>query len=198
MPKSLTPWIVGIAVVIVISIGFGLLEGATGAQFGFEKLLLPLVFGGLAGYLAFNLSGNRKVAEADAQTRAKALEFAAPPGAAALYLYRTGFVGKAAGMNIEVSGRPVAQLKSPRFTRVEVAPGTHLVRAYFGGGAGAQSNAAEATVEAQAGGVIVLKCSLAMGALKNRVKIEAVTPDVARRELAGAKMVLAEAAEPGA
>lgn len=156
----------------------------------------PLLFAGLSGvftlYIMGNLSGNTAEGEADPETKRRALSFEAAPGRAALYLVRTGFMAKLAGLNVEIDGKTVAQLKSPRFTRLDIRPGQHLIRAGFGGGLTAQSNPAEISLDAKPGEVIVLQLGVAMGALKNNVQITRGTVDGVRGSLAGMKMVSAE------
>ncbi|MET0183310.1 MAG: hypothetical protein ABW199_10530 [Caulobacterales bacterium] len=194
MPKAWTPWIVGGGLVLVLSFLFGLLETALGIQFGFEKILLPLVIGGVAAYALFNLSGNREVTAADPEAQRRALAFE-PAGEhqTAIYLIRTGFVGMAAGMNIEIDGKPVAQLKSPRFTRIDVPNGHHVIRASFGGGLAPQSNPAELSIEAKDEDKIqVFELGLGMGALKNSIRITPASIETARSKIVGMKMVKAE------
>lgn len=195
MPKAWTPWIVGGGLVLILSFMMGLLEGGLGVQFGVERLIIPLTIGAIAGYALYNLSGNRHVEEADPETQRRALAFeAAPPGQTALYLIRTGFVGMAAGMNVEIDGKHVAQLKSPRFTRIDVPNGHHVIRASFGGGLAPQSNPAELSIEAKPEDEIqIFELGLGMGALKNSIRITPATVDTARVKISGMKMVKAEA-----
>ena len=175
---------------VALAVGFliGLVPG--------EGSAMPLIFGMMAGaftvYIMSNLSGNTAEGAADAETKRRALTFEAAPGRAALYLVRTGFIAKLAGLNVELDGKTVAQLKSPRFARLDIRPGQHLIRAGFGGGLTAQSNPAELSLQAKPGEVIVLQLGVAMGALKNNVQITRGTLDGVRGSLAGMKMVAAE------
>lgn len=190
MPKSWTPWVVAIVIVVVLSFLFGLTEAALKIEFGFEKTLIPLLIGGLTGYILYNLSGNKKAAVADAATRRAALAFTPPAGQAALYVYRVGFVAMAAGADLTLDGRDVAQIKSPNFVRIEIAPGQHTLGAALAGGAGAQANAGEIGFSAAAGDIICVKGSVVMGALKGSVKLEVVPLANARGDIAKGKMVL--------
>jgi hypothetical protein len=97
------------------------------------------------------------------------------PDKTALYLLRTGFVGMAAGMNVSLDGANVAQLKSPRFTRLDIAPGAHTVTASFGGGLAGQTKPVEFQFTGAPSEVVVLKLTMGVGALKNPVQIERVS-----------------------
>ena len=50
-------------------------------------------------------------------------------GAAQLLVYRQGFVGKLAGVDILVDGEVATQLKSPRFAALMLTPGRHELMA---------------------------------------------------------------------
>lgn len=131
---------------------------------------------------------------ASGETRDKTLSFQPRPGHALLVIYREGFVGMAAGMNVSLDGQPVAQLKSPRFTALNLTPGDHTVNFGFGGLAGAQNNQAEVVVLAVDGQVVALKATMAMGALKNTIAVEWVDayPSELRQTLSKMKMVAAD------
>jgi hypothetical protein len=184
--------VTSIVVALVAGAALGFLGSVTGASFG----LLPTLIGGLSGALTYyimnNLAGTRRIPLASATERTEALKMAVPADRAAIYIMRTGFVGKAAGMTISIDGRDVAQLKSPRFTRVEVAPGSRMVGARFSGGAGAQSAPAQAAIACVAGQAVVLHLSSKMGALKNQLVIEPLIEDDARRTLERAGFVVAD------
>lgn len=155
---------------------------------------VPGMLGLLTAYLLANLAGNRRVGVASADARTAALAFTAPPGKARLYVYREGFIGMAAGLNITLDGAPLSQLKSPRFLSVEVDAGRHLIGAAFGGLAAAQNNPAELLVDAQPGEVVAVRAGLSMGAIKNTVTLQQVAVDDAlRRRLSRMKMVAAGA-----
>ena len=55
-----------------------------------------------------NLRTNRKVTDANVDQRTEALRFAPVPGKAALYVFRSQFVGRAVGINVLVDGRETA------------------------------------------------------------------------------------------
>jgi hypothetical protein len=111
---------------------------------------------------------------ADAAQQAAAVAMTPIAGKALVYVYREGFVGKAAGMNVALDGKPVAQLTSPRFTVVAVPPGPHTVSAAFGGLAGPQNKTAEAAFTAEAGGVHAFRITLYMGMLQNSIQLAPV------------------------
>jgi hypothetical protein len=117
-----------------------------------------------------------------------------PAGQArASLILRTGFLGKAVGMDISMDGHTVAQLKSPRFTVVDVAPGAHEWRARFSGGAGAQQHGdCIAQINVAAGSAIVLRVSPKLQLTKHRPLFAEVPLDSARAEIARATMVVAD------
>lgn len=156
------------------------------------------MIGALLGFIVvmifWNLSGNRKVAAADPAQRAQALTFTPREGQALIYLIRTGFVAKAAGMNISVDGMNATQLRSPQFTCLEVAPGTHEIVAAFAGGAGAQSNPQALSLTVQAGEAVALRFTIKLGGTKNAIAIEPISAQDAKPLVAGMKMVAPHAA----
>jgi hypothetical protein len=113
------------------------------------------------------LAGNRKEMRVDEVGKQAALKAAVPPGYALLYAYREGFVGKAAGWDVSLDGKALAQLRSPRFTQTVVRPGEHLMAVSLPSFAGSQAKPAETTFAAQAGEVIVFALKPKMGALQN-------------------------------
>src|SRR5262249_42872766 len=100
-----------------------------------------------------------------------------------------------AGMNLSIDGKPVAQLKSPRFTCVEVAAGKRVLTAQFGGLAGPQSKAGEITVDAPSGGVVAVRLTVGMGLVQNAVEMTPQTDlPATMRTLAAMPMTPADAA----
>jgi hypothetical protein len=191
MPKYLPQILIGVAVAFVTGLVFRLLFGP-----GLTFTLYAGFIGAFTAYILANLAGNRKVAAASPAERDAALGFQAPEGKALAYLYREGFVAMAAGMNLSVDGREVAQLKSPRFTRLVVSPGTHALAAAFGGLAGAQSKAARYDLSVTAGEVVVLKLGAAMGLVQGGVSFALQTDlAAAKTKLAGMTMTPADQAE---
>ncbi|MBV9994111.1 MAG: hypothetical protein JO127_02755 [Caulobacteraceae bacterium] len=191
MAKYLPQILIGVAVAFVVSLLLAVVAGP-----GPEGPVLGAMMGAFTAYILANLAGNRKVAAASAAEREAALSFQPPEGKALAYLYREGFVAKAAGMNLSVDGREVVQLKSPRFTRLVLSPGRHVLVAGFGGLAGAQSKPATYDLDAKAGEVTILKIGAAMGLVQGNITI---TPAddlaAAKTRLSGMTMIAAEPAE---
>lgn len=194
MNKIVLWCVIGFVVAFVIAFALGAWAASLGTSFGIAPWILGGLLGAFTALIGGNLAGNRKVAIASGETRDTTLSFQPQPGHALLVIYREGFVGMAAGMNVNLDGRPVAQLKSPRFTALNLTPGDHTVTFGFGGLAGAQNHQAEVVVPAVDGQVIALKATMAMGALKNTIAVEWVEayPSELREKLAKMKMVAAD------
>ncbi|MBS0384590.1 MAG: hypothetical protein JSS00_04490, partial [Proteobacteria bacterium] len=169
MQKLLVPFVAGFVTAFVVNFALTAISGGKGDTVG---LFAGIGLGVVVAVEVFNLSGNRRPAAASGDAKQRALAFIPTPGNAALYLVRTGFVGKMAGMNLAVDGREVAQLKSPRFTRVDVAPGAHTLRASFGGGLAGQTKASELAFSCADGEIVVMKLGMSMGVVQNPVRIE--------------------------
>lgn len=190
MPKALTPIIAAFAVAFIVGFLFSLISG-----FDTSTMMIAAVAGALTFIVMFNLSGNRSVANADAASRSRALAFEVWPDKTALYLVRTGFIGMAAGMNVSVDGKPVAQLKSPRFTRLDITPGAHSVTASFGGGLSGQTKPVDFQFTGAPSEIVVLKLSMGIGALKNPVQIERVSRESVQMALQTMQMTAADVGE---
>jgi len=196
MSKMVRALVIGFVVAAVVGFAIGMLNAATPGT----EPMSPLFWGALAGaFTAFilgNLAGNRRIANASGADRTAALARAAPPDKALLYIYRTGFIAKLAGLNLAIDGRPVAQLKAPRFTLITVPARPLMLTAGFGGLAGPQSKKGELTIDASAGGIIVVKVTIAMGLAQGKVKMEQEpNGETARGALAAFTMTPADAAE---
>lgn len=189
MQRYIVPILGGFIAAFVINFIMSFAASAAGEKPDTTGTIIGIAFGVVVAVVLYNLSGNRKVADADSAAKSRALSFAAEPGKAALYLVRTGFVGKAAGMNLAVDGREVAQLKSPRFTCVALPPGAHALRASFGGGLAGQSTPAELAFTANAGDIVVMHITMGFGALKSPLKIERAELSTMRAQITGLRMV---------
>ncbi|MGE0594926.1 MAG: hypothetical protein AB7P07_01055 [Hyphomonadaceae bacterium] len=175
-----------IAVIIVMGgVRFLLGPEATGL------LWLILLVAGIV-VIARNLMSNRKVADASPETRAQALTFQPEPGQAALYILRTQFLGKAVGVNVEIDGKPVAQLKSPRFTRVLVAPGAHRVSGYTGPASGRKPGG-ELDLNVSGGEIVAITCEVEPGMVGTISKFKRVALDLVRDKIAKTRMVAPDA-----
>lgn len=194
MTRYIWPVVWGFIVAALLGFGIARLEALAGEPMGFWGKASPWFFGFLTFFLLANLAGNRKVKGATSAERAAVLNAPPPEGKVLLVVYREGFVGMAAGLNISVDGVVRAQLKSPRFTVFTLEPGRHEVNAGFGGLAGAQNNQGAYAFDARTGQVVAVRATLSMGALKNTVRLEEM-PDIeaVRAKLANVKMVKPEA-----
>ncbi|HEX3407443.1 MAG TPA: hypothetical protein VHS81_09415 [Caulobacteraceae bacterium] len=179
LPRVLIGLVVGVATYILMAA----VDGSS-----------PLaVIAGVSGvvatvYILTALAGNRKVSVAGADAKAKALELSPPTGKALLVVAREGLVAKLVGLNMALDGDVFAQLKSPAFSILEIAPGSHTLTCGTGASA-AQGKPASYAFSAEAGAVVgvVVGVSVVTG-----YKFSPAN-DVAtlRRRLAGVPMVLA-------
>ena len=179
MSKYAKPIIVGFIVAFVVSGGLGFMAAAGGADPGMTPAIVGMIFGVFTAYIMANLAGNRKGKAASHEDKAAAVALRPEPGKALLIVFRDGFVGKAAGMNVGVDGRIVTQLKSPRFAAIPLEVGRHEMELAFGGLAAEQNRANVEQFGVGAGEVVAYKARISMGALKNTIHVERVTPDAA-------------------
>ncbi len=190
MPRNLIVY--GLAVLAGL-VGYFVLRSLLGG----EAMLIIAVIGlGVGGVIVFrNLQTNRKVADATPEQRGVALQFAPPADKAALYIFRNQFVGRAVGINVLINGREVAQLKSPRFTRILLTPGAHRIAGYTGTNKKPADSEGFAII-ANAGDVLVLKTEVEAQMVGVTIKYAPVNVDVARGEIQKiAKMVIPDVAE---
>jgi hypothetical protein len=136
-----------------------------------------------------NLMSNRKVADAAPEARTQALAFTPDSAHAALYILRKQFVGQAVGVNVEIDGRAVAQLKSPRFTRILLSPGAHKVSGYAGPASNRKPSAGDLEFTAAAGEIVVLECAVEPGMIGTTTKFKRVELESVRAKLARTRMV---------
>jgi len=170
-----------------------LLRGLFGPEIMMIVALIALAVGGVLVFR--NLRTNRAVAEATIAQREEALRFAPAPGKAALYVFRNQFVGRAVGLNVLIDGREVAQLKSPRFTRILLTPGAHRIAGYTGTNKPPGPGEGIELV-ANAGEIYVAKCEVEAQMVGVTIKFTPMTLDAARPDLQKiAKMVLPDMAE---
>jgi hypothetical protein len=171
------PVIVGLIVTFVTAALLGFIGSMGGADMGFKPALVGMIFGAFTYYIMANLAGNVKGKAATPEAKAAAVALRPEPGKAMLIVFREGFIGKAAGMNVIVDGKPRAQLKSPRFTAIPLEPGSHDLETAFGALAGKQSRASHETFSVVAGDVVIFQAKISMGALKNTINVERMTPN---------------------
>jgi hypothetical protein len=158
--------LIAFAVALVAGFGLELLNQWADPQSSGFSPAIPTVLAVVVFSCLQMLSGNRREVRVDDAGRQASLSALAPAGAALLYIYREGFLGKAVGWNVFLDGVALAQLRSPRFTQATVRPGSHTLTVSLGGLAGKQKPA-EAAFEVQAGEVIVFAVKSKMGALSN-------------------------------
>ncbi len=190
MPRNLIVY--GLAVLGGL-VGYFILRSLLGGEIMFVVALIGIV---AAGVIVFrNLRTNRKVAEATFDQRDEALKFTPVAGKAVLYVFRNQFVGRAVGVNVLIDGREVAQLKSPRFTRVLLTPGSHRIAGYTG------TNKKPADGEgleliANAGEVYVAKCEVEAQMVGVSIKYTPLALEAARADLQKiTRMVVPDVAE---
>lgn len=179
----------GLAGVVV----YFVLRGLLGGEIMTILALLGLVAGGVIVFR--NMKTNRKVADATVEERAEALTFAPVAGKAALYVFRNQFVGRAVGINVLIDGREAAQLKSPRFTRILLTPGTHRIAGYTGTNKKPGDDEG-VSINAAAGEVLVAKVEVEAQMVGVSVKFTPMSVDAARADLQKiTKMVVPDVAE---
>jgi hypothetical protein len=184
--------LVGVAVIVGLVV-FGAMRSMLGD--GIVNLI-TLVLLGVCGFIVWrNLQLNRKVTDATPAQRTAALTFTPDAGKAALYVYRTQFIGKAVGVNLDVDGRQAAQLKSPRFTRIALAPGAHRVELYLGTPDKKKPGGHAQDLNVAAGDVVVLKLEIEPQMIGTAMKLTPTEPQKARTEIGSAKMVAPDVAE---
>ena len=182
---------VGFAVLVIVAAFFGMALSSyvsANASTGGSLLFTLAAFGLVVGILVWLLSGNRKIAAADASATSAALAMQPAAGKAAIYIMRKGFVGMLQGFNFEIEGIARGQAKGNQFLHVEVPPGTYRITAR------AKGNAGEAQVSLAAGEVAVLRVVLEPGLVRGSIAFDRVAdPATARADLSSIRMVCWEA-----
>lgn len=190
MPRTLIVY--GLAVIGGLIV-YGVLRSVLGGEIVMLLSLVALVVVGVVIYR--NLQTNRKIADATPEARTAALNFTPEPGKAALYILRNQFVGRAVGINIEIDGKQVTQLKSPRFVRISLTPGPHRIVAYMG--TPDKKKPGEALLEgnAQPGELLILKTEVEPQMVGVTVKLTPVELEKVRTDFQKTRMVANEIAE---
>lgn len=184
--------LVGVAAIVGLVV-FGAMRSMLGD--GIVNLI-TLVLLGVCGVIVWrNLQLNRKVTDATPEQRTAALAFAPDAGKAVLYVYRTQFIGKAVGINLDIDGRQAAQLKSPRFTRVALTPGVHKLELYLGTPEKKKPGGLTQDLNVAAGDVIVLKLEIEPKMVGTAIKLTPADAAKARTEIGSAKMIAPDVAE---
>lgn len=185
-----------LGLILVTMVGFIIVMGVLRYLFGPELVgliwLVLLVVGVVV--IVRNLTSNRKVSDAAPEARRAALTFSPDASNATVYILRTQFVGMAVGVNVEVDGKPVAQLKSPRFTRVLLTPGQHRIAGYTGPASGRKPGG-ELDLDARPGEIIAITCEVEPGMVGAITKFKRVELETIRAKLQSTRMVQPDLAE---
>jgi hypothetical protein len=169
-----------------------------GFEPGVAGALVPLLLW-LTLFQGLNtMSGNRKTVAIDGGAKTSALRFEAEAGRGRLVFLRTSLANPMVGFDIEVDGRPAAQLRPRQFAVVSVAVGTHTVFADIPSGEG-ESSVPPAKVEVAEGAVLFFRPKAKMDMFRTSLRLEPLpdTPAL-RATLAGLTLVEADATSPRA
>ena len=158
--------LIGFGVAFVISFGLKFAGG------GNISIVPAMVLGMFTWYFLSNVANNRKVQSVPDAERDAMLASSPSAGSGFVYVYRDGFMGKAVGMDVVVDSQQVAQLKSPRFTRLVLPAGDHTLAAGPKGFSGAQNKAAATAFALGEGETIVFALRLKAGMVQNSVTLE--------------------------
>ena len=201
MNKTVRNALIAAGVAVLVGFLFGLLNGLTQSpDDGGTGQLLAVALACITFFILQFRGANRRVTPADADARARALTFTCPPDRAVVYFIRTGFAGKAVGVDIAIDGKTQAQIKSPRFTCLALAPGKHDLAAQVGDGRSKLSpGPAWFAATLAPGSVTLLHIGIQRGLLKSQLVFEPWTLDMAKAQLGKIAMVLPEtlATTPG-
>ena len=85
----------------------------------------------------------------------------------------------AVGMDVEIDGRDMTQLKSPRFTRMDMAAGAHTLRVLFT----ASKTPAELDLNLAPGEIAAVRLSISTGMIGSQVLAERVDVATIREKL---------------
>lgn len=177
MSKYIPAIVVGFLVAVLVSGGLAFFFSSAGADAGYLPMMVGAFLGVFTAYIMANLAGTKLGKAATPEQKQAVLDFRPEAGRALLIVYREGFVGKAAGMDLSVDDQFVAQLKSPRFTAISVSPGGHQLSMAFGGLAGKQNKPTLEGFIAAPGDVIAFRATMQMGMMKNRIVVERIESD---------------------
>ncbi len=134
--------------------------------------------------VALLLPGCAQVPMADPQADQSAKAFPPPEsGRGALYVYRTGLMGMARPIDVQVVGGRAAQLASNTYLRLEGPPGPIEVDCKIGDRTGAGQ------VEIVEGRTRYVEVSMKIGALLPGCEVAEVPPEQGQSAVRGAKRV---------
>ncbi len=178
MSKYIPSIVVGFVVALAVSFGLSFLFSGLGADAGYLPTLAGAFLGIFTAYIMANLVGTKLGKTATPEQKQAALDLRPQvPDQALLIVYREGFVGKAVGLALALDDQYVAQLKSPRFTALSVAPGGHQLSMAFSGLAGKQNKPTLEGFIAAPGETVVFRATMQMGMTQNRIIVERISAD---------------------
>nr|WP_314525352.1 hypothetical protein [uncultured Brevundimonas sp.] len=178
MSKYIPSIVVGFVVALTVSFGLSFLFSGLGADAGYLPTLAGAFLGIFTAYIMANLVGTKLGKTATPEQKQAALDLRPQVSDQALLIvYREGFVGKAVGLALALDDQYVAQLKSPRFTALSVAPGGHQLSMAFSGLAGKQNKPTLEGFIAAPGETVVFRATMQMGMTQNRIIVERISAD---------------------
>jgi len=130
--KGLRLTVIVLATAFIMGFGLALLSAfmvAHGEQPIPEMTRLTFILGmtGVVGSIAITRGANRRVSRAAATEEAEAKRCAPLAGRAVVYIFRDAYLGKVAGLDVLVDGKPVGQTRGKTFYRLDLAPGEHVL-----------------------------------------------------------------------
>ncbi|WP_263140831.1 DUF2846 domain-containing protein [Pseudomonas sp. RIT-PI-AD] len=189
---------IGIAIMVGAIVSHS--AGSFARSFPLLSTLVMVAFAaGVVYLIVLMMKRNAGVTKADPGVREAALNFTPSATHARLYVCREGFIAKLQGIDIQVDGERVAQLKSPQFTCLELSPGPHRLQAAMTAGLGGkQTLSNETPLDVRAGDILCYSLRIEMGALKGALVLEPVAaPASLLPRLKGTTMVLPLVAQVG-
>src|SRR5262249_18395513 len=151
---------------------------------------LGLIIGLFAGFFTHMLGNTEGDGRVASGKRRQALSFTPEGGRAVLYVYRDGFYGKLQGVDITLVGQRGAQLKSPRFTRLVLAPGRHTLSAQASSLRGSEKRDRRARTRHCTRAIAIAKLAVKMRMNHMQVDIDPISDLTrAQRVIRGMKMV---------
>jgi hypothetical protein len=160
-----------------------------GMWFGRAYPLLGLLFFiGLIAYLAWLLMSNKQGARTEGAELADAMAAVPAPGKGRIYVLRSGFYGRAQGMNIGVSSGHEGQIRGNFFMMAQLDPGTYTVTGRMA--RGSEKTRRNLDIQLEAGQSVLIDISLEMTMTRvNLIFTEQAEPAAIMAKLRSAKMV---------
>jgi hypothetical protein len=188
--RKFMPFVIGFAIAALISGGFGFFMATRHVPTSGIDFLPGAVVGALVTMLLISRSGNREVAFASREQQDAALAATPQPDGTLIYVYRKSFSGRALGVDIELDGASVAQIRSGRFICLTVSPGSHRLTASFAANAIARATPLFIDIAAIPGEIRAYRIDNVMGLLQNALKAAPIGIAEARSEMTSMRMVV--------